>query len=163
MPKKSARRSVAKQSNVRALHTDVRPWEMDPGSELREHWDQRYVRNVRPKTDTQRTFIEALDNYHMVLAQKILAGLEAGCCPPPFGIEHSRSCLRFPIETLKLAATVGAKVEVLLLEAMRFTAMRTVRNIWIRRDRLERLQLVPLHIEPNIHGFPYRRAVHEHL
>ena len=67
MPKKSARRSVAKQSNVRALHTDVRPWEMDPGSELREHWDQRYVRNVRPKTDTQRTFIEALDNYHMVL------------------------------------------------------------------------------------------------
>ena len=68
MPKKSARRSVAKQSNVRALHADVRPWEMGPGSEPREHRDQRYVRNVRPKTDTQRAFIEALDSYHMVLA-----------------------------------------------------------------------------------------------
>ena len=68
MLKKSARRSVAKQSNVSALHADVRPWEMGPGSEPREHRDQRYVRNVRPKTDTQRAFIEALDSYHMVLA-----------------------------------------------------------------------------------------------
>ena len=68
MPKKSARRSVAKQSNVRALHAYVRPWEMCPGSEPREHRDQRYVRKVRPKTDTQRALIEALDSYHMVLA-----------------------------------------------------------------------------------------------
>ena len=44
------------------------PWEMGPGSEAREHRDQRYVRNVRPKTDTQRAFIKALDSYHMVLA-----------------------------------------------------------------------------------------------
>ena len=72
MPKKSARRSVAKQSNVRALHAYVRPWEMCPGSEPREHRDQRYVRKVRPKTDTQRALIEALDSYHMVLAQKFL-------------------------------------------------------------------------------------------
>ncbi|MEC8205108.1 MAG: PhoH family protein, partial [Pseudomonadota bacterium] len=41
---------------------------MGPGSEPREHRDQRYVRNVRPETDTQRAFIEALDSYHMVLA-----------------------------------------------------------------------------------------------
>jgi len=68
MPKKSARRAAAKQSNVRALHADVRPWEMGAGGEPREHRDQRYVRNVRPKTETQRAFIEALDNYHMVLA-----------------------------------------------------------------------------------------------
>ena len=68
MPKKSARRSVAKQSNVRALHADVRPWVMGPVSEPRKHRDRRYVRNVRPKTDTQRAFIEALDSYHMVLA-----------------------------------------------------------------------------------------------
>ena len=69
----------------------------------------------------------------------------------------------FELECILEAATVGAKVEVSLLKTMRFSAMRTVRNIRIRRDRLERLQLVPLHIEPNIHGFPYRRAVHEHL
>ena len=71
-----------------------------------------------------------------------ISGLEAECCPPPFGIEHSGSCLRFPIETLTLAATVGANVEVSLLNAMRFTAVLKVRNIRIRRDRLERLQLV---------------------
>jgi len=68
MSKKMARRSVAKQSNVRALHGTTRPWEMDAGGEPREDRDQRYVRHVRPKTETQRQFIEALDAFHMVLA-----------------------------------------------------------------------------------------------
>ena len=67
MPKKSARRST-KQSNVRALHADVRHWEMGPGGDLVEDWDHRYVRRVRPKTEMQRQFIEAIDAYHLVLA-----------------------------------------------------------------------------------------------
>ncbi len=67
MPKKSARRST-KQSNVRALHADVRPWEMGPGGDLVEDRDHRYVRRVRPKTEMQRRFIEAIDAYHLVLA-----------------------------------------------------------------------------------------------
>ncbi len=119
-------------------------------------------RSIRSVTRNQRSRSDRREARGLGRRQS-LAVLEAGCCPPPFGIEHSRSCLKFPIETLTLAATVGAKVEVPLLEAMRFTAMRTVQNIRIRRDRLERLQLVPFHIESNIHRFPCRRAVHEHL
>lgn len=68
MPKKTARRSAAKQSNVRALHADIRPWEMGQGGEPREDRDQRYVRHVRPKSETQRQLIAALDAYHMVIA-----------------------------------------------------------------------------------------------
>ena len=62
MSKKTARRSAPKHSSVRTLHADVRPWEMGPRSEPREDdRDQRYVRHVRPKTEIQRAFIEALD------------------------------------------------------------------------------------------------------
>lgn len=71
MPKKMARRSNAKQSNIRALNTDKRPWEMGPVSAQRdqqEQRDQRYVRHVRPKTETQRQLIEALETYNMVAA-----------------------------------------------------------------------------------------------
>jgi len=69
MSKKTARRSAPKHSNVRALHADVRPWEMPPRSEPREEdRDQRYVRYVRPKTEMKRAFIEALDAFHMALA-----------------------------------------------------------------------------------------------
>ena len=69
MSKKTARRSAPKHSSVRTLHADVRPWEMGPRSEPREDdRDQRYVRHVRPKTEMQRVFIEALDAFHMALA-----------------------------------------------------------------------------------------------
>ena len=100
----------------------------DPARMEFDNGRNRRPRPIRSIAQNQRSQSDRREARSLGRRQS-LAVLEAGCCPPPFGIEHSGSCLRFPIETLTLAASVGAKVEVSLLDAMRFTAVRTVRNI----------------------------------
>ena len=92
MPKKSARRSVAKQSNVRALHTDVRPWEMDPGSEL--------IANIGT-SDTSGT--SALRLIHSALSSNQPSTTITWCW-------HEKNCTFLRVSKVRMLSATGERL-----------------------------------------------------
>jgi len=73
MAKKNNRRQTAKNADVHALYPNDRHWDPLKGDDDRygngyEQRDQRYVKNVSPRSEGQKRLMEAIDTHNLVMA-----------------------------------------------------------------------------------------------